>query len=172
MLRGDPMPGPLLSLTPSTRFKPHPDTLAQMADAYEDPRIVKVQDEVSLLGYDIDDTWALPGGVILLTLYWQTDSSLIFPYKVFTHLEDTRLWAQADDEPGCARFPTYLWRAGDRVMDRHAIFLPDDIPPGDYPLQVGLYEGRTGLRMDVLDEAGNPVGNALTLTAVTVRAGD
>lgn len=54
-------------------------------------------------------------------------------------------------------------------MHRHAIFLPADTPPGDYTLLVGLYETRTGLRMDVWDEAGNAVGNGLTLPPVTIR---
>lgn len=176
MLGGDPLTGPVASpsmlLTPVRHFRPHPDMLARLAEVYDDPRIVQVQDEVTLMGYDIDDTWAVPGGVVLVTLYWQTDRGLIFPYKVFTHLEDGRLWAQADDEPGCAQFPTYAWRAGDRVVDRHAIFLPDDMPPGDYALQVGLYEIRSGLRMDVLDEFENPAGNALSLPAIFVRSAE
>lgn len=173
MLKGDPLTGPVpwpsVPLSPPLRFKPHPDMLDHLANAYGDPRIVQVRDVVSLLGYDVDDTWAVPGGVILLTLYWQADSGVVLPYKVFAHVEDTRLWAQADDEPGCAQFPTYRWRAGDQVMDRHAIFLPDDMPPGDYPLKVGLYETRTGLRMDMLDKLDNPAGNTLTLPAVTIR---
>jgi hypothetical protein len=146
--------------------------LARLVEAYGDARITQVRDEVSLLGYDVDDTWAVPGGVILVTLYWQADNGLIFPYKVFAHVEDTRLWAQADDEPGCSQYPTYSWRAGDQVLDRHAIFLPEDMSPGDYPLQVGLYEVRTGLRMDMLDEQGNPAANTLALPAVTVRPVD
>lgn len=176
MMRDDPLTGavaqPRVPLSPPRRFKPHPEMLARLADAYGDPRIVQVRDEVSLVGYDVDDTWAVPGGVLLLTLYWQADSNLILPYKVFAHVEDTRLWAQADDEPACGHFPTYSWRAGDRVVDRHAIFLPADVPPGNYPLQVGLYEVRTGLRMDVLDELDNPAGNALPLPPVTVRSTD
>ncbi len=87
-------------------------------------------------------------------------------------MEDTRLWAQADDEPGCAQYPTNLWRAGDQYVDRHAIFLPDDMPPGIYPLRVGIYEIRSGLRMDVLDDLGNPIGNFLPLEPVAIRAAD
>jgi hypothetical protein len=176
MLKGDPLTGPLpqpsVSYSPPRRFKPHPEMLARLVEAYGDARITQVRDEVSLLGYDVDDTWAVPGGVILVTLYWQADNGLIFPYKVFAHVEDTRLWAQADDEPGCSQYPTYSWRAGDQVLDRHAIFLPEDMSPGDYPLQVGLYEVRTGLRMDMLDEQGNPAANTLALPAVTVRPVD
>jgi 4-amino-4-deoxy-L-arabinose transferase-like glycosyltransferase len=165
-LRPSVLPGP------SRRFKLHPDTLQRLADAYGDSRILQVQDAVALLGYDIDNTWAVPGGVVLVTLHWQAETGLIFPYKVFAHLEDRRLWAQADGEPGCGQFPTHRWRAGDQVLDRHAIFLPEDLPPGDYSVQVGLYEIRTGLRMDLLDESGNPAGNTLALLPVTVRPGE
>ncbi len=176
MMKGNPLAGPELRptipLSPPSRFKPHPDMLARLAEVYEDPRIVQVQDQASLLGYDVDDTWAMPGGVILLTLYWEADRRLIFPYKVFAHLEDSQLWAQADDEPGCGHFPTYQWQAGQPVVDRHAVFLPGDMPPGDYPLKVGLYETRTTLRMDLLDELGNPAGNALSIPPITVRSGN
>lgn len=174
MLQGDPLAvgqpeaRPEQPLAPPSRFKPHPDMLAQLIEVYGDERIVQVQDEVSLLGYDVDETWAVPGGVLLLTLYWQADRPTVLPYKVFTHLEDRQLWAQADDEPGCANFPTYRWRPGRQVIDRHAIFLPEDLPPGEYPIQLGLYEVRSGLRMDLLDQLGNPAGNALILPAVTV----
>jgi 4-amino-4-deoxy-L-arabinose transferase-like glycosyltransferase len=172
MLAGDPLSGPVFSpsvrLTPTRHFKPHPDMLARLVEVYDDARITQLKDEVSLEGYDLDETWARPGGVLLLTLYWETDVSVVLPYKVFAHLEDSQLWAQADDEPGCGQFPTYRWRAGERVIDRHAIFLPDDLPAGDYPLKIGLYEARSGLRMDLLDEAGQPAGNALTLPSVSI----
>jgi hypothetical protein len=177
MLQGDPLAGPVLrpsaSLIPARQFKPHPDMLARMAGVYGDPRIVQAKDEATLLGYDVDDTWAVPGGVLLLTLYWQADHRLIFSYKVFAHVTDggdgERMLAQADSEPGCGELPTNRWEAGAPVVDRHAIFLPADMPSGTYSLDVGLYEPRTNLRMDVLDSAGNPAGNSLLLDGVTVR---
>jgi hypothetical protein len=147
--------------------------LARMAEAFGDPRIAQLKDEASLLGYDVDDAWAMPGGVLLLTLYWQADQRPIFSYKVFAHVTEGgdggRTLAQADSEPGCGELPTNRWVAGDQVVDRHAIFLPADMPPGDYSLQVGVYEARTDLRMDVLDSAGNPAGNSLLLNGVTIR---
>jgi hypothetical protein len=176
MLPGDPLTRsvhPSTSLAPPQRFKPHPDMLARMAEAFGDPRIVQIKDEASLLGYDVDDTWAMPGGVLLLTLYWQADQRPIFSYKVFTHVTDGgdegRTLAQADSEPACGELPTNSWDADDQVVDRHAIFLPADIPPGDYSLRVGVYEAHTNLRMDVLDSAGNPAGNSLLLSSVTIR---
>ncbi len=169
---GDPLGGPVFrprtAFAPPRRFKPHPKMLAQLAEIYNDPNTVLFQEDVSLLGYDLDTTWATPGGLAILTLYWQADSPVFLPYKVFTQVGGEKMWAQADDEPGCGNYPTYTWRTGDRFIDRHVIFLPPDMPPGEYPVQVGLYEIRSGLRMDMLDEAGNPAGTALPLTTLTV----
>ncbi len=176
MLAGDPLSAsirPSTALTPPQHFKPHATMLARMADAYGDPRIVEVKDEATLLGYDVDETWARPGGVLLLTLYWQAERRPIFSYKVFAHVtgggDGGQTLAQADSEPACGEFPTQNWEAGDSVIDRHAIFLPADMSPGTYSLEVGLYEPRTNLRMDVLDSAGSPAGNSLLLSGVTVR---
>ena len=50
-----------------------------------------------------------------------------------------------------------------------AITLKADTPPGDYPVLVGMYRPDTGLRLDVLDGAGQPVANFIKLTTVTIR---
>jgi hypothetical protein len=173
---GAPMKGPILSpqipLSQPRHFKPHPEMLAKLSEVYNDPNTVYFPDKVSLLGYDLDMARAKPGGLLILTLYWHADSRVFLPYKVFAHLGDTQVWAQADDEPACGHFPTYNWHTGDVIMDRHVIFLPDDLPPGDYPIQVGLYEIRSGLQMDLLDELGNPQGVSLTLSEVSILPED
>jgi hypothetical protein len=172
LFKGEPLAGaifsPTIPMSPPHHFKPHPEMLAKLSEVYNDPNTVFFPDRVSLLGYDLDETWAKPGGLLALTLYWHADSPVFLPYKIFTHLGDAQVWAQADDQPGCGQFPTYNWRTGDIIMDRHVIFLPGDIPPGEFPIQVGLYEIRSGLRMDLLDEMGNPAGNAFTLPSVAI----
>ena len=145
------------------RFKPHPNMLAELENIYHDPNTIYFEDTVALLGYDIDKTHAKSGGVIFLTLYWKAETAVILPYKVFVHFGDETIFAQADDEPACGHQPTYQWRTGDEIIDRHVIVLPDDIPEGTYPIQVGLYEIRSGLRMDALDEMNNPAGNKVVL---------
>jgi 4-amino-4-deoxy-L-arabinose transferase-like glycosyltransferase len=163
-------------LTTPSVFRPGPAALEQVADHYGDPRIVNVRDKVALVGYDLDDNWAKPEGLIVLTLYWQALEPVNLPYKVFAHLEspsaqdsESRLWAQADDFPACGTRPTQHWRVGQVVIDRHIIRLPAEISAGDYMLRVGLYESETGLRMDLLDSLGNPQGTSAELVPVAVR---
>ena len=159
-------------ISPPVWFKPHPVVLQQIADHYGDPRIVQVKDTAALLGYDLDTTWAKPGGVVTLTLYWQAVEPINLPYKIFTHLESkstsSQLWAQADDLPACGTVPTQRWPVNQLITDRHLLRLPPDLPQGDYNIQVGLYEPETGLRMDLLDEMKNPAGNVLSLVSLSL----
>ncbi len=165
----NPLPDPSI-------FRPGSSALQQIADQYGDPRIVNVRDKVALMGYDLDGTWARPGGVVVLTLHWQAVEVVNLPYKTFVHLvsdggqgSEPKLWAQSDDYPACGTDSTQRWQVGQTVVDRHVIRLPADVPPGDYLLQVGIYEPQTGLRMDFLDALDNPQGTGFVLASVTVQ---
>jgi hypothetical protein len=103
-----------------------------------------------------------------VTLYCFPDF-IPLSYQVFTHLEGSAgPVAQADSVPACWGYPTDRWRPGQIIADPHAIYLSPDVPPGNYPLEVGLYQADTFTRLDVLDQAGNPVGSSVTLTRVDV----
>lgn len=124
---------------------------------------------VRLIGYDLDVRRAYPGGRIPVTLYWQTLAPISLSYQVFTHLEGpSGPVAQADGVPVCWSYPTDRMRPGQIIADPHAIYLSAETPPGDYPLEVGLYQADTFARLDVLDQAGNPAGGSVTLTRVSI----
>jgi hypothetical protein len=106
-----------------------------------------------------------------VTLYWQALAPIPTSYQVFTHLESgAGPVAQADGVPVCWSYPTDRWRPGQIIADQHAIYLPVEAAPGDYPLQVGLYTADNFQRLDVLDAAGNPAGTSVTLTEVHLKA--
>ena len=153
---------------PKPVFRPSPEGLQQIAAQLGDPRITQVQDQAELLGTNINPTWAQPGGVLPVTLYWQAQKVINLPYKVFVHLIDAqgKVVAQSDEIPNCGTRPTNQWPVGEPVRDRHMLRLPADLPPGEYTLNVGLYEPQTGLRLDVLDQLGNPQGVSFSLPPV------
>ncbi len=122
-----------------------------------------------LIGYDLDTRRAYPGGRVPVTLYWQALTQIPTSYQVFTHLEsESGPIAQSDGAPVCWTYPTDAWRPGQIIADQHAISLSSDTPPGEYPLEIGLYLPDTFERLDVLDEAGNPAGTSVTLTVVEI----
>lgn len=124
--------------------------------------------QIRLAGYTLNTQRAYPGGRIVLTLYWQALTDIKTGYKVFVHLDSDKKYAQADSVPVCARYPTADWRPGQIIADQHALELAAEIPAGNIPLVVGLYQPETGQRLDLLDEAGNPAGVSLTLAEVIV----
>jgi 4-amino-4-deoxy-L-arabinose transferase-like glycosyltransferase len=124
--------------------------------------------QIRLLGYRLDARRAYPGGRIALSLYWQGAGPLEESYHVFAHLEDGRVWAQSDGVPACWGLPTNTWRPGQAILDQRSLPLPPDMPPGEYPLLVGLYEPEGGKRLAVA-VGGETVGDHLYLTTVRVQ---
>ncbi|MCL4300482.1 MAG: glycosyltransferase family 39 protein [Anaerolineae bacterium] len=130
---------------------------------------------VALLGYDINQDYARPGGIVPITLYWQAQSLLSLRYKVFIHLLSSQeegqaeVVAQADDFPVCGLSHANTWTPGETVLDRHLLKLPPDLPPGDYTLLAGMYEPDLNLRLNYLDIAGNEQGNSLTIGTLSVK---
>jgi len=83
------------------------DKLTVMGQFVSTPYAANFGQIVELVGYDLDSGRSCPGGEIVLTLYWRRKGPPILDnYKVFAHLEKDRLWAQADDVPGCSAWPT------------------------------------------------------------------
>ncbi|MDY7040571.1 MAG: hypothetical protein SVX38_06895, partial [Chloroflexota bacterium] len=56
-------------------------------------------------------------------------------------------------------YPTDRWSGGEVVDDDYAIHVPADAPPGEYRLEVGMYDWVTGERLTVLDADGLPVAD-------------
>jgi hypothetical protein len=156
------------SLAPPIQYSLSSEAKTQLADAI-DSRLAQVGDQVALVGYQVDETWSQPGGAVLVTLYWQAVETPHLPFKVFVHLAGEQMTVQGDDFPACGTLQMPRWRAGQLIADRHLLQLPPDATSGDYRLEVGIYEPQTGLRMDWLDEAGNPAGSGYYLTDIVVR---
>ncbi|MDP7295173.1 MAG: hypothetical protein QGG24_07620, partial [Vicinamibacterales bacterium] len=60
-------------------------------------------------------------------------------YRVFVHFADADgavLWTDDHDPP----VPTSRWQPGETVIDRVALPLSGELPPGEYRLQAGWYE--------------------------------
>jgi hypothetical protein len=110
---------------------------------------VTLANQIELLGYDIDLDDARPGGIIPLALYWRALKEMDEGYTVFTHLlgPDGQILAQQDNPPVNGTYPTTLWLPSEVIADPYNIPLPTDLPPGDYPIQVGFYIAETGLRL-------------------------
>jgi mannosyltransferase len=102
-----------------------------------------------LSGYSFTPAVARPGDTLLVTLEWQATAAMPIDYTVFTQLWDAsgQVAAQLDSQPASGTRPTSGWQPGETVVDRKALLLPADLPPGSYTLQVGLYDLATLQRL-------------------------
>lgn len=126
-----------------------------------------LEQAITLLGYETVPQSARSGETLTVTLYWQPDDTVAFPYTVFNHLvaPDGTLVAQQDGMPMQGQLPTSCWQPGEVIADPHHLVLPADLPAGRYTLLTGLYDPQTGQRLRVQAGAG---GDVIRLGEVTV----
>ena len=115
------------------------------------------------------------GDIIHLTLDWRSLDYTEESYTVFVHLidETNRPVVALDYTPLGGAAPTHLWvpkwLPGQRYKDPYQLTIPKDLPPGNYLVEVGLYEMVGKRRLHISDEAGNLAGDRYILGRVRVE---
>lgn len=124
-----------------------------------------------LVGYTLDRTAGRPGEEIELTLFWRAEQWQLEPYTVFIQIinPNVAIYGQRDSQPGCGSRPTNLWPPGELIVDSHVVPIRPDAGVGTFPLIVGMYQAARGLRLEVADGNGTPLGNQIELTKITVE---
>ena len=128
-------------------------------------------DLVRLQAFDLAGERYRPGDTVSVTLYWIALDGLAEDYKAFVHLTDTGLTrqpAQHDGDPGGGYTPTTRWVPGELVPDRHALPLPDDLPPGRYQVWAGMYAFSSGQNLDVVSSDVPHDGRRVLLAEIEV----
>ncbi|MDV7390949.1 glycosyltransferase family 39 protein [Arthrospira platensis SPKY1] len=125
---------------------------------------------IRLHGYELAPATARPGETVALTLTWQALADLTENYLVFVHLTagDGTIVAQADGAPVNGTRLTLSWRAQEALLDRRALRIPPDAPPGSYTLWVGLYDPDTFARPPVTVEGVTQPDGRLRLATFTI----
>ena len=86
---------------------------------------------------------------------------------------NNQLVAQQDYTPLGGSFPTQLWIpkwiAGQTVNDPYQLNVPDNLPPGEYFVEAGLYGMTSTRRVPLLDRAGGLAGDRVILFKVDVQ---
>ncbi len=118
-----------------------------------------------LVGAHVDPPLAMPGQKITLMLYWARVGAAEGNYTVFTHLltPEGTLAAGQDNLPVNGTMPTDAWPEQTLIVDRYRLRVPWDARAGDYPIEVGMYDPATGVRLTATDAAGRPAGDRILL---------
>jgi len=141
-------------------------------------------DQAALLGYEIgpgppraqvtplagvDMRELHSGDPLQLNLYWRALARMDRDYTLFIHIIDQRgeRVAQRDLPLRHSDYPTSHWQPGELVVDQADLPLPA-LPPGTYRIDLGLYDGATGVRLPLQATAGGTAGSN-TLTTLTIK---
>lgn len=129
---------------------------------------------IRFLGYHLPAGDWHAGDIVPLSLFWRSTEGLGEDYAVFVHLmaPDGRLLAQNDSAPGGGTLPTSTWSPRETIVDRRGLLLPADLPPGRYPLLLGLYMPANGERLPVALPGEGAPGDSLLLGELVVKAPD
>jgi hypothetical protein len=90
-----------------------------------------------------------PGGQAPVELLWQAFRPPSETLVVVVQLlgAGDLLIANLEEQPVQGRHPTTAWTTHELVRDRHTLQLPEEIPPGDYRLIVGVYRAADLVRL-------------------------
>lgn len=118
-------------------------------------------EQIRLIGYDLDRAQVAPGQAVRLTLRWQIAAPIEKRYTVFAHIiggvnpaTQSPVWAQMDSEPVGGARPTTSWRVGENIDDRYGLLIPRGTPPGEYLIEIGMYDSVSLTRLPVFDATG------------------
>ncbi len=133
---------------------------------------------MTLLGYRMNGAPLESGrGSATVELDWQATQKIAEDFTVSVRLTDPRgetIWAQEDTQPGNGTLPTSSWETNYKVEDRHGLTIPTGTPPGDYAIQVVLYESGTGRAANIIAPE-NLRAQSVALGAISIvkpRRGD
>ncbi|MBL7183422.1 MAG: glycosyltransferase family 39 protein [Anaerolineae bacterium] len=131
--------GTTISLGPVTVSKSQKPPAVESL-AIQNPRQEDLGDKVTFLGYDRDGDAIRPGESVYLALYWQAQQDLDEDYNVVIGLRGERgdVWALWADRPVHGTYPTTNWTAGEVIKDRYGLTIGQEIPTGDYELELML----------------------------------
>ena len=136
--------GATISLGPVMVSKPEEPPAVESL-AIQNPRQEDLGDKIAFLGYDRDRDAARPGESVYLALYWQARQDLDDDYNVVIGLRGERgaIWPLWADRPVHGTYPTANWTAGEVIKDRYGLTIGQDVPAGDYELELMLLNRET-----------------------------
>jgi hypothetical protein len=103
-------------------------------------------ESMALLGYELESARTN----VTVKLRWRAEAQMDKSYKIFVHVLDdamSNVLAQRDAEPQDGRAPTPGWLPGEIIDDELEVSLPSSMLSGEYPIEVGVYEERSGERL-------------------------
>lgn len=133
---------------------------------------INFQNEVRLVGYDLERTTWKADENLNIRLYWLAQQTPSQDYRVFFHLvptDDSGPIAQRDGMPLLGYGATTRWEPGELIVDEHSLHIGADVPPGSYDLLMGLYQPDPLQNLSILQSPGALPGDRAILAQIEIE---
>jgi hypothetical protein len=151
---------PAFKVTPTRWPSLSADVAARLGD-----HISLAEADLATLNTDRDTT-------VTVTARWQVSGPVASDYTTFVHLGDPSLppLATGDSPPLKGSYPTRFWPSGEVITgDVYQLHIPADLPPGRYPISLGMYDPATLTRLPLAISGERQPGDAYQVGVVVVR---
>jgi hypothetical protein len=140
------------------------------SNAFPNPLAQNFGNEILLSGYEYSQREIKPGETMVVNLYWQALQNNPPDYKVQLRLKDEagEIYETSEHRPLQGQSPTSSWQAGDVIVDRQELRIPDSLTPGAYHLQVALIDPENRNRQNIVGEDGHWIAETLRLGGLKV----
>lgn len=130
----------------------------------------KFGEHLELASYDITDDIFESGDVIPLSLLWRVNEALSLDYNVgvFVLTANGQVVADRNGVPQGTFGKMSQWEVDKFYRDNHGLALPEDLPAGDYTIEVIIYYWQDLQNLPVTFD-GEAIGERAVLTTIQVR---
>jgi hypothetical protein len=153
------------------RFQPL--QIAERSGDIPNPVHKNLEEQIALVGWDVDQRVVAPGDTLRLSLFWKCQSRMKRDYTVSTQVVDVahRKVAQSDEPPG--GMSTKECHVGQQVVDVRELTIDARAPAGGYDILVSAYDWAPSgelVRLRVIDAEGRVLPrDSVTLGKIRVR---
>lgn len=116
---------------------------------------------IQFMGYNLDRTTVEKGEPLKVTYFWKSLDKIDINYTIFVHFinENGEIAFQQDHEPAYGIYPTTSWNTGEIIKEEYEI----DTLEGNYRIQIGLYDTKTGTRIQLSDGADSMIIGSINI---------
>ena len=133
---------------------------------------INLEGQIQFLGYDVDQQVVGAGEKLHIGLYWQAPQNVVpLSYTGFAQLINAEGQSVTGfDNPPCHRTcPTESWLPGEVLRDEYILTLPEDLDPGVYTIQVGMYSSDNGVPLPVITRTEDVIDNRIVTAHIEVE---
>lgn len=130
---------------------------------------INFEDQIELVAWRLNPAQPRAGAPLKIELFWKAKRKIRHTWKVFVHIDAPGQRIHADHDPVAGVYPTQNWQVGDIISDQHHITVKRSIKPATFTFFVGLYRGKTRMKIRNSDKKLKDHDNRAVIGKVRVR---